>query len=93
MKNADIIRIFFDSPRECMCNNLRIEKREGTWILTNYFTDLVKYDTSTDRYTFNATKYSVSTRKIQSEIRWQLPLLRTTIFYDCDIGFKFYVHQ
>jgi len=70
-------------------NHLRIEKRGDNFALVNYWTDLVFYDVEKDHYTFNATKYSVSTSKIQTMIRGGLPKYATTTVDGCKMGFRF----
>lgn len=89
MTNQQIINRFFCDPREMKTNNLRIEKRNNGFVLVNYWTDLVFYDPERDHYHFNATKYSVSTSRIQSMIRHYLPIQYATVIDGCQRGFRF----
>ena len=89
MTNEQLIKHFFCNPKEASANNLRIEKRGNNWILVNYYTDLVFYDVEKDHYTFNVTKYSVSTSRIQSLIHSYIPSSDYTTVNGCKMGFRF----
>lgn len=89
MTNEQIINQFTYWPKECKTNNLRIEKRDDNWILINYYTDLVLYEPEKERFTFNVTKYSVSTSRIQSMIHRELPKSKTINIEGCKMGFRF----
>ena len=89
MKYADIIKIFFTSPYSCSLRKLRIEKRGNTWVLVMYHTDIIKYDTETDYYAFNATKYAPTATRVQNEIKRHLPVKKTVTLDNCKYCFKF----
>lgn len=89
MTNQQLINRFFCDPKAMQTNHLRIEERGDNFALVNYWTDLVFYDTEKDHYTFNATKYSPTTSKIQSMISRELPKANTTTINGCERGFKF----
>lgn len=89
MTNQQIINQFTYWPKECKANHLRIEQRGDNWVLVNYWTDLVLYDPEREHYHFNITKYSVSTSRIQSMIRRELPKSNTTTVDGCERGFRF----
>jgi hypothetical protein len=89
MTNQQLINRFFCNPKEMKANHLRIEKRDNGFALVNYYTDLVFYDVERDHYTFNATKYSSTTSRIQTMIRQGLPKPYATIIDGCERGFTF----
>lgn len=89
MTNQQLINRFFCDPKAMQTNHLRIEERGDNFALVNYYTDLVFYDVEKDHYTFNATKYSITTSKIQKMIRQGLPKPYSTIIDGCKKGFRF----
>ena len=89
MTNQQLINRFFCDPKEMKTNNLGIEKRGKGFALVNYYTDLVFYDLEKDHYTFNSTKYSRTTSKIQTLIHAGLPKPYATIIDGCKLGFRF----
>lgn len=72
MKNQDVVRAFF-AGRECHSTNLRVERDyyDHSLRLVNYATTLLQQDVN-GNLIYNATKYSVSTSRIQHYIRLEL---------------------
>lgn len=66
MKNVDVIRTFINGGRNAKTENLRIIAN----VLENYSTVLAEF--TEYGLIVNSTKYSVSTSKIQSALRFEL---------------------
>ena len=74
-QNADVIRMFLEDsfPKDKMpvwgTPNLKITKYPNGWALVNYQTPILYRANGSDVVVFNTHKYSVTTSKIQSQIR------------------------
>ena len=73
--NEDVIRMFINDsfPKDKMpvwgTNNLKITKYPNGWALVNYNTPILYRANGSNVIVFNTKKYSVTTSKIQSQIR------------------------
>jgi hypothetical protein len=73
--NEDVIRMFINDsfPKDKMpvwgTANLKISKMPNGWALVNYQTPILYRANGSDVVVFNTHKYSVTTSKIQSQIR------------------------
>jgi hypothetical protein len=73
--NEDVIRMFISDsfPKDKMpvwgTSNLKITKYPNGWALVNYNTPILYRANGSDTVVFNTHKYSVTTSKIQSQIR------------------------
>lgn len=84
VSNSQVIEMFLsdsfpkDKKPEWGTPNLRITKKPNGWALVNYSTPILYRDNSGTVY-FNTQKYSVSTSKIQSDIRKTIQSLGVSV--------------
>jgi hypothetical protein len=75
-KNIDVINMFIndsfpkDKKTTWGTENLKIRKESNGWSLVNYSTVIAYRPNNDDTVYFNKIKYSVTTSKIQSQIRY-----------------------
>ena len=73
--NYDVIKMFIDNsfPKNKLpvwgTQNLKITKTLNGWSLVNYATPLLYRKNGENKIYYNADKYSVSTSKIQNDIK------------------------